>query len=142
MDNYMWLTGATSVFKSFLNKLLMNYQCLLLPDFKPNVSRMRYLAWIAVFSLQIGMFICGAGIDVCHAADAPAQIQVSHSDTGHQNMPIDQTCTAHAAHVFLGQLAFCQNQPTIHSESVNLLTSLNLPEILYLIEQPPKILHS
>ncbi|RLL51731.1 hypothetical protein D8Y20_08570 [Mariprofundus sp. EBB-1] len=104
---------------------------------------MRYLALIAVFSLQLGMFVCGAGIDVCHAADAPAQIQLSpsQSDTDHQTAPIE-VCSAHAAHTFLGQLTFQPNQQDMHIEPVNLLASLNLPEIFNLIEQPPKFLHS
>jgi len=118
---------------------------------------MHYLAWIAVFSLQLGMFVCGAGIDVCDAADAPAQTSVqifsqipnqieeapspSQSDNSHSNTPIN-TCAAHAAHVFLGQPAFNQTQPDTSIELVNLLASLNLPEILHLIEQPPKFLHS
>jgi len=103
---------------------------------------MRYLALIAIFSLQLGMFVCGAGIDVCHATDAPAQIQLSplQSDTGHQAAPIE-TCTAHAAHVFLGQPVSHQKQPDMYIESVNLLTSLNLPEVLHLIEQPPRHTH-
>jgi len=105
------------------------------------VSHMRYLAWIAVFSLQIGMFVCGAGIDVCHAADAPAHIASSQSDTDHDSSPIDQTCAAHAAHVFLGQPSNIQGESCPHPEQVNLLTSLNLPEILHLIEQPPKTSH-
>ncbi|MFQ5346211.1 MAG: hypothetical protein ACE5DZ_09690 [Mariprofundus sp.] len=107
---------------------------------------MRYLAWIAVFSLQMGMFVCGAGIDVCHAADVPAHVELSssQSDNDHQdqNAPVDQTCAAHAAHVFLGQPAFHQAQPVIGLASPALLTSLNLPEILHLIEQPPRFLHS
>jgi len=104
---------------------------------------MRYLALMAVFSLQLGMFVCGAGIDVCHAADAPAQIQLSplQSDTDHQASPLE-VCSAHAAHVFLDQASFHQSQPEIQLEAVNLLASLNLPEILHLIEQPPKFLHS
>jgi len=103
---------------------------------------MRYLAWIAFFSLQMGMFVCGAGIDVCHAADAPAHIASSQSNMNHDISPIDQTCAAHAAHTFLGQVSNTQSQPCAHPESVNLLASLNLPEILHLIEQPPKLLHS
>jgi len=103
---------------------------------------MRYLAWIAVFSLQMGMFVCGAGIDVCHAADAPAHIASSQSNADHDSFPIDQTCAAHAAHVFLGQPVYAQSQPCAHPELVNRLASLNLPEILHLIEQPPRLLHS
>jgi len=113
---------------------------------------MRYLAWIAVLSLQLGMFVCGAGIDVCDAADAPAHISTQtsdqieqvpspvQSDHNHSNTPID-TCAAHAAHVFLGQPAFNQGQPDSSIESIHLLASLNLPEILHLIEQPPKTSH-
>jgi len=115
---------------------------LLLQDFEPNVSRMRYLAWIAVFSLQMGMFICGAGIDVCHAADAPAHIVSSQSNPDQNSAPIDQTCAAHAAHVFLGQPSNIHSQSCAHPESAGLLASLNLPEVLHLIEQPPKFLHS
>jgi len=104
---------------------------------------MRYLAWIAVFSLQMGMFVCGAGIDVCHAADAPAHIASSQSgSTDHDSSPIDQTCAAHAAHVFLGQQGNAQSQTCAHPGAVNRLASLNLPEILHLIEQPPKLSHS
>ncbi len=108
----------------------------------PSVRVMRSLAWIAVFSLQMGMFVCGAGIDVCHAADTPAHIASSQSDTDHDSSPIDQTCAAHAAHVFLGQPAYDQGQADNGNKPVNLLASLNLPEISHLIEQPPRFLHS
>ncbi|MDQ7000750.1 MAG: hypothetical protein Q9M12_07720 [Mariprofundus sp.] len=116
----------------------------------PSIQIMRSLAWIAVFSLQIGMFVCGAGIDVCHASDTPdhitsSQIASSQADTEHGNGSvdtIDQTCAAHAAHVFLGQTGNDQSQPDAHTGQVNLLASLNLPEISHLIEQPPKLLHS
>ena len=108
----------------------------------PSVQVMRSLAWIAIFSLQMGMFVCGAGIDVCHAADAPAHIASSQSDTDHDSSPIDQTCAAHAAHVFLGQPAYDQSQADNGNKPVNLLASLNLPEIYHLIEQPPRFLHS
>jgi len=111
---------------------------------------MRYLAWIAIFSLQLGMFVCGAGIDVCDAADAPAHISTqtsnqiepspTQSDSRHSNTPVD-TCAAHAAHVFLGQPVFNQSQLDSSIESIHLLASLNLPEILHLIEQPPKTSH-
>jgi len=139
MARYTWQTGVTTAFNSGLN----NYPCLLSQSFESNVSRMRSLAWIAVFSLQMGMFVCGAGIDVCHAAaDAPAHVESSQTNTDHDNVPVDQTCAAHAAHVFLGQPGNDQSQPDAHTGPVNLLASLNLPEILHLIEQPPKFLRS
>ncbi len=107
---------------------------------------MRYLAWIAVFSLQMGMFVCAAGIDVCHAADTPAQLEATLSypdhDNSTENNSVDQTCSAHAAHVFLGPADHAQSQPEAYVEPAIRLISLNLPEILHLIEQPPRFLHS
>jgi hypothetical protein len=107
-----------------------------------SVRSMRYLALIAVFSLQMGMFVCGAGMDVCHAADAPAHFESSQPNTDHGGALIDQACVAHAAHVFLGQPGQDQGEPETHVERAETLASLNLPEILHLIEQPPKFLHS
>jgi len=103
---------------------------------------MRYVAWMAVFALQMGMFVCGAGIDVCHAADAPAHIASSQSHTNQHSSPIDQTCAAHAAHVFLDQPVHTPSRPCAHPGPVNRLASLNIPEIIHLIEQPPRQLHS
>jgi hypothetical protein len=125
---------------------------------------MRYLAWIAVLSLQLGMFVCGAGIDVCHAADEPAHAAIggpaaaltpvaltsiaqhvsaepaspADNPVDQSGSPIDQTCSAHAAHVFLGQLHDQPNGPDIHRGQAALLSALNLPEILNRIEQPPQ----
>ncbi|WP_072659959.1 hypothetical protein [Mariprofundus micogutta] len=103
---------------------------------------MRYLAWIAVFSLQMGIFICGSGVGECYASDTPAHIEASKSNPNQDGAPIDQICSAQCAHIFMGQLSNNQIQPEIYVEPVNLLASLNLPEIFNLIEQPPKFLHS
>jgi len=114
---------------------------------------MRTLAWLALFSLQLGIFVCGAGIDVCHATGADTTLAVTQSemlqpagllppaDNDHESSPIDQTCSAHAAHVFLGQPAFHKSPSDMHLEAINLLSSLNLPEVFHLIEQPPKASH-
>lgn len=104
---------------------------------------MRYLALIAVFSLQLGIFVCGAGIDVCHAADASAQIQLSssQSDTGQQSAPLE-TCAAHAAHIFLAEPSSKGSQVGVHTAEVEHLVSLHLLDVSHLIEQPPKFLHS
>jgi len=103
---------------------------------------MRILAWVAIFSLQMGMFVCGAGIDVCHAADTPSHIASPQTNHNHDSSPIDQTCSAHAAHVFLGQLINDKGISDMPLEQVNIPTSLNLPEIFRLIDQPPRLLHS
>jgi len=104
---------------------------------------MRYLALIAVFSLQLSMFVCGAGIDVCHAADTTAQIQLSssQSDTGQQSSPIE-ICAAHAAHTFLAQASLKDSQVDSQITKVEHVVSLHLLDVSHLIEQPPKPLHS
>ncbi len=104
---------------------------------------MRYLAWIAVFSLQLGIFVCGAGIDVCDAADAPSQIKLSSSlaDKSHPNTP-ESTCAAHAAHVFLNQPLIQQMAEVRHIALITSLVDLTLSEIPHRIEQPPKLSHS
>jgi len=54
---------------------------------------MRYMTWIAIISLQMSMFVCGAGIDVCHAADAPAHIETTQSNNNSSDAaPVDSTC--------------------------------------------------
>ncbi len=118
-----------------------------------NVSGMRYLAWVAVFSLQMGMFVCGAGIDVCHAADTPAETaslhaagqasdigttSADHSPSGDRSGPVEPACSAHAAHVFLGLPDYGQTRAERWIERLSLPVSLNLPEIFNLIEQPPR----
>jgi len=103
---------------------------------------MRYLAWVAIFSLQMGMFVCGAGIDVCHAADAPAHIESSQSPHPSDALPVDSTCAAHAAHVFLSPPVYNQSQFDSYTASVKTLISVNFFDVYSLIEHPPKTLHS
>jgi len=104
---------------------------------------MRYLAWLAIFSLQMGMFVCGAGIDVCHAADAPAHVTVSQGDGNQSDSNgIDSICVAHAAHTFLWQESDAQGQIYTPNQRASLFMPFYFSEIFYLIEQPPKHLHS
>jgi len=103
---------------------------------------MRYLAWVAIFSLQMGMFVCGAGIDVCHAADTPAHIEATQSNNSSDAAPIDSTCAAHAAHVFLSPPTYHQSQSDHYATRVNASLPLSFFEVHDLIEHPPKNLHS
>jgi hypothetical protein len=107
-----------------------------------TVCGMRYMAWIAIISLQMSMFVCGAGIDVCHAADAPAHIEATQSSNSSDVLPVDSTCAAHAAHVFLSLPTNNQSQSDNYVTSVSTLLSMNFFEVHYLIEHPPKTLHS
>jgi len=107
-----------------------------------TVRRMRYLAWVAIFSLQMGMFVCGAGIDVCHAADAPAHIEASQTNNSSDALPADSTCVAHAAHVFLAFSIHDQSQSDYDTGSINISRPLNLFEFYSLIEHPPRFLRS
>ena len=104
---------------------------------------MRYLAWIAIFSLQLSIFVCEAGVDVCYVGSTPSQVQLFPSDQGdnHVEDSIDN-CAAHAAHVFLGYITFHHDEPKQMVEPMGLLGSLIIPEVFSLIEQPPKALHS
>ncbi len=108
-----------------------------------TVALMRYLAWIALFSLQLGMFVCEAGVDVCHASSNSSQVQGSPSESGGEhtvNPP--NTCASHAAHIFLAPVEFTHDESNHVAESISLLVSLNIPEVFSFIEQPPKGLHS
>jgi len=107
------------------------------------LRQMRYMAWIAFFSLQMGMFICSVGIDVCHAAGAPTQIQLSSSqhDSDQQSAPLE-TCAAHAAHTFLVQISLKDIQAHTHIAEAERVLALQLLDVSHLIEQPPKFLHS
>jgi len=114
-----------------------------LKNFISTVRTMRYLVWIAVFSLQLGIFVCGAGIDVCYADSNSSQTQLTPSQSGddHPSTPIN-TCVAHAAHVFLSQPAFHPRQSDDAFALYNRLAAPNLLEISHLIEQPPKTSYS
>ncbi len=108
---------------------------------------MRLLAWLAVFSLQLGMFVCGAGIDVCHAADASmvsneaSLLPDMPTDDDADVTPSDQVCTAHAAHVFLGAAVPTGAKVLPHIDVAMFPVALQLPECDHLIEQPPKFAH-
>jgi len=90
----------------------------------------------------MSMFVCGAGIDVCHAADAPAHIEATQSSNSSDVLPVDSTCAAHAAHVFLSLPTCNQSQSDNYATPANSLLALNLFEVHYLIDHPPKLLHS
>ncbi len=112
------------------------------------VYHMRLLAWLAVFSLQLGMFVCGAGIDVCHAADASmvsneaSLLPDMPADDDADVAPSDQVCTAHAAHVFLGVAVPTGAKALPHIDVAMFPAALQLPECDHLIEQPPKFARS
>jgi len=103
---------------------------------------MRYLAWIAIFSLQMSMFVCESGIDVCLGSDVPAHVESTQASLDHSNFAIDATCSAHAAHVFLGAPAHHQAQAFAHNQASLWLSSLNILKFFKRIEQPPQLLHS
>ena len=103
---------------------------------------MRYMAWIAIISLQMSMFVCGAGIDVCHATYAPAHIEATQSSDNSDVVPVDSTCAAHAAHVFLSPPIYNQSQSDSYNTPANTWLAMNFFEVHSLIEHPPKILYS
>jgi len=114
-----------------------------LDELKGTVASMRYLAWIAIFSLQLGMFVCEAGVDVCHASSVLSQVQEASSESkGESTVDPTKTCAAHAAHTFLSPVACSHDDPSHVATSIDFLGLLNVPEVFSFIEQPPKALHS
>jgi len=104
---------------------------------------MRYWAWLAIFSLQIGMFVCGSGIDICHANAAPVSVKISHVDANpEKSSDVDAVCVAHAAHVFFWQETDDQIQINGHPKRTSFFITQYIPEFFNQIEQPPKSLHS
>ncbi len=98
------------------------------------------IAWLAVFALQIGMFGCLAGVDICHAGTT--QSIETHADSQPANdMPDagdDTPCMAHATHVFVATHAASTAKAT-GSHAVDGFHPLPVPhELLTRIEQPPK----
>jgi|UPI0003655648 hypothetical protein len=99
---------------------------------------MRYLAWIAIFSLQLSIFVCEAGVDVCSASDVITHIETTQSTPTHDQHATDTPCSAHAAHTFLGQSNGFHGQSSEHRKPMTTLTSLSIPDFFKQIEQPPK----
>jgi len=103
---------------------------------------MRFMSWIAIFCLQIGIFTCSMGIDVCQASDGASYVTNSQSDGAHDDLPAGSTCIAHAAHVFVGLPAHQDSQSDAHIAKIRVFVSLALPDILHAIEHPPKLSYS
>jgi len=104
---------------------------------------MRYLALIAVISLQLSIFVCESGIDVCHTDGATSQVQLySYQSDAEQGSSSVEPCSAHAAHTFLAENFLQERQVYIQIEGVENLASLQNLEFYHLIEQPPKTSHS
>jgi len=99
---------------------------------------MRTISWIAILCLQIGIFTCSMGVDVCQAADSSSHIATSQSDNSHHGALIDATCVAHAAHVFADLSPQNSSQADTHVAQIRTFASLTLPEIPHAIEHPPK----
>ncbi|MDX8413317.1 MAG: hypothetical protein R8J85_04445 [Mariprofundales bacterium] len=99
---------------------------------------MRTISWVAIFCLQIGIFTCSMGIDVCQAADSSSHIATSQSDSSHHGALIDASCVAHAAHIFADLSPQNSSQADAHVAKIKVFTSLALPEVLHAIEHPPK----
>jgi hypothetical protein len=106
---------------------------------------MRALALIAFFALQLSVFTCGFDIHV-HAMESDLGHVAEHlhdkNDT-HEQDSTDQGCHVHASHTF-AEFGVAQHETTpllatMHQYALIDVSIKNLP---FLIEHPPKPLHS
>jgi len=103
---------------------------------------MRYLAWVAMLSLQMGMFVCGAGFDVCPTSGTSSYMETQQDSSNSNTTASDSVCVAHALHVFLWQESPEQYMPYVHAKRSETSLVSHISEVFSLIEQPPKRLYS
>jgi len=104
---------------------------------------MRSLAVVAFLALQLSMFTCGYDIHQHDVGGETGHIAHHQHDTGnHGDSLIDHSCHLHASHIFLEPKLYSQEKPETSLKRAFTFVSLNFKSIPYLIEHPPKSLHS
>ncbi len=106
---------------------------------------MRALALIAFMGLQMSMFTCGIDIHVDgQGSSTTNQIVHLHNTANDQGTGLmDRACQIHAAsHVFADQKPFILGDSETPLGQIYHLATLNFGNVPYLIEHPPRFLHS
>jgi len=106
---------------------------------------MRSLAIMAFLALQLSVFTCGfdihvhaAGIDEGHIAE-----HLHDNDADHEQDSHDHGCHVHASHAFTMSAAEHVGITPITNAPLHFsLSGFHLKNLSFLIEQPPKPLHS
>ncbi|MBL4775202.1 MAG: hypothetical protein JKY87_04020 [Mariprofundus sp.] len=111
---------------------------------------MRILALMAFFALQMAVFTCGFDIHV-HAMDSdaghlPEHVQGAndqHGNDSHEQGSTDHGCHVHASHTFTASDASQhKNAPLLSTAQHYSLADLNLKNLPWRIEHPPKLQYS
>lgn len=106
---------------------------------------MRSLAFMAFLALQLSAFTCGFDIHV-HAAGVDTGHIAEHfhdNGTDHKQGSLDHGCHVHASHTFLiFKVEHVGVTPMISGTQQYALSALHLKTLPFLIEHPPKPLHS
>lgn len=106
---------------------------------------MRSLALMAFLALQLSVFTCGfdihvhaAGIDEAHIADHLHDDGADHEQESH-----DHGCHVHASHTFtMLESEVVGVTPIASTPQQHTLSGFHLKCLPFLIEHPPKSLHS
>lgn len=106
---------------------------------------MRILALMAFFALQLTVYTCGFDIHV-HAMDAEAGHIAEHlhdKNDEHKEGSESHACHMHASHTFaIYDVEQLENNFVAATTQLFVLADLNLKDLPFLIEHPPKLLHS
>ena len=109
------------------------------------ITSMRSLALMAFLALQLSVFTCGfdihvhaAGLDTGHIAE-----HIHDDGTDHEQESHDHGCHVHASHTYtMLDVAHVGVSPVSYNEQYFSLSGFNLKNLPFLIEYPPKSLHS
>lgn len=108
------------------------------------LGTMRTLALIAFFALQLSVFTCGFDIHV-HAMDLDMGHITGHlhdKNGNHDQDEADYRCHVHASHTFAAfDTEYFGNVPLASTVQHDVLAELNLKNLPFLIEHPPKLHH-
>ncbi len=106
---------------------------------------MRIMALMAFFALQLTVFTCGFDIHV-HAMESDVSHIAEHSDDSNGQHNPDSAhhgCHLHASHTFATSTSKQHTTaPLAFTENYHVLADLNLKNLPFRIEHPPKNLHS
>ena len=106
---------------------------------------MRVLALMSFFALQLAVFTCGFDIHV-HAMNSDMGHLAEHmqgDNDQHEQDSTDHGCHVHASHTFTASdVSQHKNAPLLSTAQHYSLADLNLKNLPWRIEHPPKLQYS
>jgi len=99
------------------------------------------LSFIAFLGLQMSILTCETNIHVDYLDGKVSQVSHSHNGANGQ-VSMDQTCEIHASHVFIHLTSFILGDCKILKKQIEHLAMLNIINISYQIDHPPKLIRT